>query len=189
MEKKIFNGGITRFWWVPLITGLISIGLGVWCLIGPAESLPVLAYVFAGCICLAGVLNITFGIVNTAPYSNWGWSLALGLLELILGIWLFCLPVEVLVPTFMFTIGIYVIVITINALCEACVLSSYANDWIGWIVAFLLCALVFAVIFLAGPIANAIAIWLYIGIALICFGVYRIVLAAKIQKINKRISF
>lgn len=189
MGKRIYEGGITRFWWIPLITGILCLGFGIWCLCAPQSSLPVLAYVFAGCICLTGLLNVSFGIANVLPQSNWGWSLALGILEIIIGIWLFCMPESVLIPTFIFTIGIYIVVVAINAICEACVMSSYSNDWLGIIVALLLCTLVFAMIFLAGPVVGGIAVWLYIGISLITFGVYRIILAAKIRKLNRIIRF
>lgn len=189
MEKRIFNGGQTKFWWIPLVTGIISVGIGIWCLCSPLTSLPVLAYAFAACFCLTGVLNLTYGIINNAPHSSWGWSLALGLLEIIVAIWLFMIPEAQLVTVFIYTIGIYLIVVTINAICEASVLSSYANDWAGWMICFLLATLVFACIFLAGPIGGGIAVWLYIGISFITFGIYRMILAAKIRKLNHQIRF
>lgn len=189
MKKRMFNGGLTRFWWIPLVTGVLSLAIGIWCLCSPVSSLPVLAYVFAGCICAAGVLNIIYGIINTAPHSNWGWSLALGLFEIIIGVWLFMMPQAVLVTTFIYTIGIYLVVVTINAICEACVLSTYANDWVVWMLGFLFATLIFAIIFLAGPIAGGIVVWLYIGISLITFGIYRIMLSAKLRKINRMIRF
>lgn len=184
-----FGRNITRFWWIPLITGLISIGLGVWCLCSPQNSLPVLAYVFASLICLAGLLNITFGCMNTRRYPGWGWSVALGIFEVLCGVWLFCMPVSVLVPTFIFTIGIYLVIVCINAICESIVLSSYANDWIALILCLLLATIVFAIIFISGPVTGGIAVWLYIGISLITFGCYRIMLATKIKKINNKIRF
>lgn len=189
MGKYRFQGGLTRLWWVPLITGIISIAIGIWCLCSPVISLSVLAYVFAGCMCGAGILNISFGIINSAPHSNWGWSLALGIMEILLGIWLFTLPESMLVTTFIFAVGIYLIVIAINAICESCMLASYAGDWMGWILLLLLATLVFAAIFLSGPVAGGIAVWLYIGLSFITFGIYRLILSAKIRRINTKIRY
>ena len=31
--------GITSLWWLPMIAGLVAIGLGVWSFINPAETL------------------------------------------------------------------------------------------------------------------------------------------------------
>ena len=187
MKNFVFEGGITRYWWIPLITGLVSIGLGIWCLCSPESSLPVFAYVFAGLVCLAGVLNITFALINSRLYPGWGWSLALGIFEIICGVWLFCLPEVVLVPTFIFTIGIYLIVVCINAICESFMIASFANDWLVWIICLLLATLCFAIIFMTGPIAGGIAVWLWIGISLITFGCYRIILSSKLRRINRRI--
>ena len=189
MEKRIFNGGLTRLWWIPLITGLLAIAVGIWCLCSPESSLPVLAYVFAAAFCATGVLNLAYGIVNTQPHSSWGWSLALGLIEIICGIWLFMMPEAQLVTVFIFTIALYLIFVAINAICEAFVLAGYARDWLALMLVFLLATLVFAIIFLAGPIAGGIAVWLYIGISFITFGCYRILLALKLRKLNHQIRF
>lgn len=189
MKKELFNGGLTRFWWIPLITGLLSIAIGIWCLCSPESSLPVLAYVFAGVFCATGILNIVYGIVNSAPYSNWGWSLALGLIEIVVGIWLFMMPESQLITVFIFTIALYLIFVTIYAICESFVLASYAGDWLAFMLIFLFATLVFAFIFLAGPIAGGIAVWLYIGISFITFGCYRIMLSLKLRKINHVIRF
>ena len=38
MEKRMFNGGLTRFWWIPLVTGVLSLAIGIWCLCGPVRQ-------------------------------------------------------------------------------------------------------------------------------------------------------
>lgn len=190
MEKNfIFKGGITKYWWIPLITGLLAIGIGIWCLCSPDSSLPILAYVFAGVMCAAGLFNLAFAGANSSRFPGWGWSLAMGLLELICGIWMFCMPAPVLTATFIWIIGFYIVFAAINAICDSCTFYGYSNDWFGWIVAVLLITLLFAAIFLAGPIAGGLAVWLYIGISLIFFGIYRIIMAAKIRRINHKIRF
>ncbi|MDE6028401.1 MAG: DUF308 domain-containing protein [Muribaculaceae bacterium] len=186
--KNTFRRVSTKLWWFPLITGILSIGLGIWCLCSPDSSLTVLAYVFTAILLLAGCMNISYGIINTAPHSNWGWSLALGLIEVILAFWLYSLPAEVLMTAFVFGVGIYLIVVAINALCESFMLSSHSGEWTWLFVIFLLATLFFAFVFLAGPIAGGIAVWLYIGISFITFGCYRIGLAIKLNRINHRLG-
>lgn len=187
MENTL-KGKIARLWWFPFITGLLSVGLGIWCLLSPESSLTVLAYVFTAILLVAGCMNITYGIFNNAPHSNWGWSLALGFIEVILAIWLYALPAATLVTAFIFGVGIYLIFIAINAICEAFMLSSYSKEWTAVLILFLLATIIFAFIFLAGPIAGGIAVWLYIGISFITFGCYRMGLAFKLNRINKRIN-
>lgn len=190
MEKNfIFKGGITKYWWVPLITGLLSVGIGVWCLFSPESSLLTLAYFFAAAIIAAGMFNLVFAIANSKLYPGWGWSLAMGVIEVICGVWMFTMSAPVLTATFMWVVGFYLIFAAINAICDSCTFYGYSNDWFGWILAALLITLLFAVIFMAGPIGGGIAVWLYIGISFITFGVYRLFVAAKIRKVNHSIRF
>lgn len=163
-----------------MITGLLSIAIGIWCLCSPDSSLPVLAYVFAGIVIAAGIVNVIFAGANSRIMPGWGWALALGLIEVICGIWLYTLPESMLIVTFIYTIGVYLIFVTINAICESCMLYTYSSGMTGWLLALLLVTLAFAVIFLAGPVVGGVAVWLYIGISFITFGCYRIALSAKL---------
>lgn len=172
-----------------MITGLLSIAIGIWCLCSPDSSLPVLAYVFAGIVIAAGIVNVIFAGANSRIMPGWGWALALGLIEVICGIWLYTLPESMLIVTFIYTIGVYLIFVTINAICESCMLYTYSSGMTGWLLALLLVTLAFAVIFLAGPVVGGVAVWLYIGISFITFGCYRIALSTKLRKLNHEIRF
>lgn len=190
MERNyVFKGGITKYWWISLVTGLLAVGIGIWCLCSPADSLMTLAYVFAALMCAAGVINLSFGFANMRFFPAWGWSVGMGILELICGIWMLCLPEPVITLVFIYVVGFYLIFAAINAICASCTVYSFHSDWFGWILAILLVTLLFAVIFMAGPIVGGIAVWFYIGISFICFGIYRMVLAFQIRKINRKIRF
>ncbi|MCM1368938.1 MAG: DUF308 domain-containing protein [Candidatus Amulumruptor caecigallinarius] len=179
---------ISKYWWLPLVTGIVAIGLGIWTLVCPAESIEVLAYIFAGCLCAAGVLNLAYAILSPGIKSNWGWAMAIGLLDLIAGIWMFCLPPASMTVTFMFIAGIWLLVVIINSICEACAISAYANNWLIWMLLVLFASLVLCVFFLSGPIADGVAVWLWLGFSLIVFGIYRVILSLKIKKINDFMS-
>lgn len=189
MKDLIFKGGLTKYWWIPMLTGLFAIAIGIWCLCSPASSLLVLAYVFAALLTLAGIANICLALTSRKVLPTWGWPLALGIFEIICGIWLFTLSQSVLTATFIYVIGFYLIFAVIDSIAESCMLTSYRSGMLGWFLAFLLITLVLTVIFLAGPVAGGVAVWLYIGLSFIFFGVYRLMLSAKIHKINKEISF
>ena len=189
MKDMIFKGGLTKYWWVPMLTGIFAIIIGIWCLCSPTTSLPVLAYVFTALITVAGIANICLAVTARKALPTWGWPLAMGILEIICGIWMFTLPQSVLTVTFIYVIGIYLVFAIINSIAESCMLDSYNSGMLSWLLGFLLIALVMTIIFLAGPIAGGVAVWLYIGISFICFGIYRLMLSAKIRKINREISF
>lgn len=187
-DITMIKGSVAKLWWIPLVTGLVCIGLGIWLFCSPQTSLPALAYTFAGCMIAAGILNCIYGIFVGGVASNWGWSLALGILELIAGAWLFTLPMEVLTEAFIFFVGVWMLVVCINGICESAMMSAYSPAWIGWMIC-LLCAAVFlTIVFLGNPIIGAVAIWWYLGISFILFGIFRIALSAKMKKLIDTIN-
>lgn len=185
MTNAYFSGK-TRSAWVPAVIGVLSIAIGIWCLASPVASMVSLAYAFAIWMLVSGVMDMTFAIGNKNSHPGWGWTMALGLLEIVTGIWMLATSVAVMTTTFMFVVGIWLIVVCINAICEIFATASYTRDWIGWMLGFLLATIFFAFIFLSGPIAGGVAVWLYIGISFILFGFYRIVYAVRIRSLNRR---
>ena len=185
MSRKSTTGIITQYWWIPLITGLVAIGLGIWCLCDPSCSLPVLAYTFAAIMVIAGCMNFSFAITSSRYYSGWGWSIALGILELICGVWLWCLPAPILTVAFMYIIGIWILVVAINGISEACVLSTISPAWVIWMVLLLLATIAFAIVFISNPVLSGITEWIWLGISLITYGVYRICFAANMKTLGK----
>ncbi len=184
--KTVSNvvGRLHRMWWVPLVTGVVSIGLGAWCLYSPASSLPVLAYVFAAIMVVAGVLNMEYAYANYSLGTNWGWSMALGIIELVCGIWLFTLPSLVIGSIFVYAVGIWIIVAAINSVSEALAMSRHGAGWIAWTVLLLVAAVICGIMFLSNPVLGGLAGWLWIGWSLLLFGFYRIALAFHVRSLN-----
>ena len=187
MKRTILQAA-ARYWWLPLVTGLLSVILGIWCLANPDSSLPLFAYTFAIVIALVGFLNVAFALTNMGRLSGWGFKMLIGVVELICGIWMILLPDDQMVATFIYGIGFYLIFVALNAICETCLYYGNTSYWLTLLLSFILCTLVLAIIFVAGPIAGGIAVWLYIGIAFITFGIYRMMLSIKIYQVNKTVN-
>lgn len=173
-----------KIWWVPLITGLLCIALGVWCFIAPAVSLEVFSYVFAGCITVAGALNLCYAYTNSSVNGNWGWSLTLGLIEIICGIWLFTMPAATLAVAFAYAMGIWVLVSAICSVSEALFFSRYSLGWTIFMVILLALTIVAGIFFLTVPLLGGILGWLWIGCSLCLFGLYRMFLSFKVRSIT-----
>lgn len=186
MENTILKTKLTRIWWVPLFTGLLAVVLGVWSLFSPMQSLTAFAYAFACCLSLAGLFNCIYAGFNSRAHSGWGWSLALGLLEIVSGVWMFCLPEAVLVQTFVYIIGIWLLVAAINSICEACLFAGYNAFWMLLMIVMLVAAVIFAVIFLSNPVMTGVAVWVWLGLSLILFGIYRLTFAFHIRKMIRQ---
>lgn len=187
MEKSNYLHGLAKFWWLPLITGLIFIGFGVWCLCDPAPSLELMAYIFAGLIGAVGIFNVIYGLCNVSSYYGWGWAVAGGIVEILFSIFLFFIPGSILTWVFVYGVGIYIIFMTIYSFFDSFMIGRNGTSGFlqALIILFLLAALAFAFIFILGPGAAAIVGWLWIGISFLCYGVFRILIALQVRKLNQ----
>ncbi|MDE6207930.1 MAG: DUF308 domain-containing protein [Muribaculaceae bacterium] len=173
---------IGKLWLSPFISGLIAIALGIWTLCCPAASIIAFAYLFAALILFSGILNLGYAAFTHNISPNWSWSLVLGILEIIGAVWMFVLPADSLAQTFLFITGILLMVVAITSLGETCLVTALSgHSFIAMIIALVTC-IVTVMMFISGPIVGGTAVWLWIGISLICFGIYRLILARFLRK-------
>ncbi|MCM1005298.1 MAG: DUF308 domain-containing protein [Prevotella sp.] len=182
------KGRLHRLWWIPLLTGLLSIALGVWCFCSPQTSLPIFAICFSVILVVAGVLNLSYALTNRAVNTNWGWSLALGILELICGIWLYCMPTFQLTAVFVYAVGFWLIFAAINSISESLTLARFGWGWSVFMVILLVVTIIFGFFFITDPLFGMEAGWLWIGISFITFGIYRLSLAFMLNSINTKVK-
>lgn len=64
-------------------------------------------------------------------------------------------------------------------------MSALSPVWVTWMIVMLIITFVLAVMFLSSPLAGGIAVWLWLGISFITFGVYRLILSARIKTVNR----
>lgn len=182
--EKLENG-IHKIWWVPLVTGIIALGLGVWCFCSPETSLEVFAYAFAWCLLFAGAMNVSYSMTNARLHTNWGWSLVLGIIELICAIWLLSMPGTLIAVAFAYAAGIWMLVVAINGIGEAAYFARHSVGWTIWMIILLIATIFFAAYFLFNPLLGGVFGWMWIGFSLLFFGIWRISLAFKIRNFNK----
>lgn len=185
MEKSNYFYGITKYWWLPLVSGIIFIGLGVWCLCDPGPFLSILAYIFAGAIAVAGLFNLFYGICNYDTYHGWGYAVAAGVVEILFSIFLFFIPDPLLAYVFVYGTGLYIIFMAIYSFFESFMAIRQNSGWCAILSILVLCALAFAFIFILGPGAPGLIGWIWIGVSFLCYGAYRILLAIRIKALAK----
>lgn len=188
MEKSNYFNGLTRYWFLPLLTGLIFIGFGVWCLVDPAPSLKILAYIFAGAIGAIGVFNLFYGICNFDTYHGWGYATAAGIVEILFCIFLFFIPSPLLTWIFVYGIGLYVIFTAIYSFFDSFMMVRQSWAWIFGLLLLLGATIAFALIFMLEPGIVQMTGWIWIGISFLCYGVYRVLIACKLRQINQENS-
>lgn len=181
------KGRIHRLWWIPILTGLLSVALGVWCFCSPQTSLPVFAIFFACILVVAGIMNLCYAFSNRSVNTNWGWSLALAIIELICGLWLYFMPLAQMTVVFVYAVGFWLIFAAINSICESATMSRFGWGWTVFMMVLLVATIFFGFYFITDPLLGLEAGWLWIGISFITFGVYRLCLAFLLNSINKKV--
>ena len=79
-------------WWVSLLLGLLYILIAICLMFTPMASYVALSLLFSVAMFVSGTLEILFAVSNRKHISSWGWYLAGGIIDLILGIYLMASP-------------------------------------------------------------------------------------------------
>ena len=85
-------GYAVKNWWMSLLLGLLYIAVALCLLFAPVSSYVALSVIFSISILVSGILEIFFAAGNKRTISSWGWYLAGGIIDLLIGIYLVFYP-------------------------------------------------------------------------------------------------
>lgn len=178
--KKAVN-----YWYIPFIIGIIFILIGFWVIATPLESYMTLAILFAASFLASGILGIVFSVSNRKELSNWGWLLALAILETIIG---FMLVTNIVTSGIILAIyvGLTLLVRSISTIGAAVDMKNFGMEGWGWIIAFGIIGMILAIVLIARlDIAGLTLIYLT-SFAFLATGISAIVTATYLRKIKKK---
>ncbi|MBD5370734.1 MAG: hypothetical protein HDR80_06255 [Bacteroides sp.] len=184
MLRHTFLNGVRRYWWLPLITGLLCIVLGVWTIFAPATALPAMAVAFAWSLILLGIFDGMWGLSTTGSNPSWGWDVVLAVIDVVAGVWMLTLNPAEMTVAFLYIIAVWIIFAAFNGVATLLAVSvrSVAATIFGIL---LLAATIFLSFWLlANPVQLGVLAWMWLGIALVCYGVFRVTLAFRIRNIR-----
>lgn len=78
MESSLFKKVkiAIDYWYIPLLVGLLFVGIGIWSFITPLAAYLTLALLFSISFLVSGIFDIIFALSNRKKIDNWGWTLA-----------------------------------------------------------------------------------------------------------------
>ena len=85
-------GYAVKNWWMSLLLGLLYIAVALCLLFAPVSSYVALSVIFSISILVSGILEIFFAVGNKKIINSWGWYLAGGIIDLLIGIYLVFYP-------------------------------------------------------------------------------------------------
>ena len=176
-----------KYWYAPLILGILFIGLGVLVFATPEATFLTIAVLFSIGFVVSGIVEVMFSLSNRRTLKNWGWHLVGGIITLILGVLLSLKP-DFSALVLSLYIGFWLLFRSIVYASSAFELKSIGfKNW-GWMLTFGIIGIVFSFILLWNPLLIGIGFVFWIGYGLIILGIINIILGFSIRRFKKDIK-
>lgn len=184
--KTVFDGieRSVKNWWVSLILGILYIAVAICLMFAPLSSYVALSVIFSISMLISGILEILFAISNK-HISSWGWYLAGGIIDLIIGIYLVAFPM-VSMEIIPFLIAFWLMFRGFSATGYSMDLKRYGTrDW-GWYMGFGILAILCSLLILWQPAVGALYAIYMISFTFLIIGFFRFMLAFELKNLHKR---
>jgi len=176
-----------KYWYLPLIFGIISIFLGIMVFQTPTQTFLVLAVFFSYGFMLSGLLEAVYSIMNKDHLANWGWYLALGILTFIVGLQLIFHP-DLSMMLLTFYIGFWLLFRSMMYISSSIDLKkSQSGNWF-WVMFLGILGVIFSLLLLWNPLLTSIAVSVWIGCALLSLGVLQIILSFSLKRTKNHLK-
>lgn len=172
-------------WWASLLLGIIYVIVAFCLMFAPLSSYVALSIIFSISLLISGILEIMFAITNRQRVSSWGWYLAGGIIDLILGIYLVVYPL-VSMEVIPFIIAFWLMFRGFSAAGYSIDLKRYGTREWGWYMAFGILAIICSFIILWQPAIGALYAVYMIAFTFLIIGIFRIMLAFELKNLHKR---
>jgi uncharacterized membrane protein HdeD (DUF308 family) len=172
-------------WWVSLLLGLFYIGISLLLIFTPMASYVALSILFACFMFVTGTLEILFSVSNKGNLSSWGWYLACGILDLIIGIYLMS-NVSLSMDVLPFVIAFWLMFRGFSATAYSLDLKRYGSHSWGWYMVFGLLSVICSIAIIWQPGIGAFATVYLIAYTLLFLGIFRVILSFELKSIHKR---
>jgi uncharacterized membrane protein HdeD (DUF308 family) len=189
MENPLINSvkGAVKYWYLPLIFGILFIIVGIWVSITPMASFVTLSYIFAFTFLFAGILEVIYAISNRRAIHHWGWSLAGGILGLIIGFLLVSNPGISMVALPLY-IGFAIVIYAIAGIGRSVALKRHqARSW-GYSMFTSILGVIFGLLMMFNPVFGGLTIVFYTALSFLIVGAINIFLAIRMRKIDKKLD-
>ena len=173
---------IISHWWLMLLAGILFICLGIWIISFPVQSYLTLSFAFVFGIIAAGLLEIVFTIINHKLMKRWGLALIGGIVDVLIGVYLFSYPLIALLALPLI-IGFWMLFRGIMVMVNALDIYSYGQA--HWKIALItgIIMILLSLMILTNPAFGFFNIIVWTGLTFILSGIFRIYLAFKLKRL------
>lgn len=175
-------------WWISLLVGILAIVVGIWCLASPDVTLVSMTYVFIAAFFIGGFSDIIFSLSNRKYIYGWGWTFVAGIFEVLMAVLLLSLPLPAVTVILIYLVGFWILFRSLMGIAESCSLQLAGVKGWGWLLTLGILGLLFSFCYLLSPVYGGVFVVALVGVAILCYGIFRIILAVNLRKINKTIK-
>ncbi|PQB05584.1 HdeD family acid-resistance protein [Aureitalea marina] len=175
--------GAVKYWYLPLLAGLVLIGIGIWTFAKPEASYAALAFLFALSFLISGAAEALFALNNRKILDGWGWTFVMGLLTLVVGLIMLNRP-ELSKITLAFFVGFVVLFRSFQAISVAIDLRNFRVTAWGNLMVIGVLGVIFGFILLWNPAFAGLGVIIWTGLAFLTAGIFNVILSMKLKKIH-----
>ena len=173
-----------KHWYIPLLVGIFFVVVSIVVFSSPAGSLVALSLLFALSFLFSGLSESLFVLANKDHLDNWGWSLALGIITLIVGFLLLLNPALSL-TVLAFYIGFVILFRSISTIGFAIDVKKYGSkNWGGLLVLGIIGTIV-SFILIWNPLFAGLSVVILVALSFLFAGLFSILLAFQLRKLHK----
>ena len=134
---------------------------------------------------VSGTLEILFAVTNKKNISSWGWYLASGIIDLILGIYLMA-NIGLSMAVLPFIVAFWLMFRGFASTGYAMDLKRYGTRNWGWYMAFGILAILCSIGIIWQPGLGALSLVYMIAYTLLIIGIFRVMLSFELKSLHKR---
>lgn len=169
---------LARNWWLMALRGVFAILFGVVAFVAPGAFVLSLVLFFAAYMLVDGVVGIVASIRAAQHHERWGYLLAEGVLDVIVGVAAVLVPAAA-VWTFVYLVAFWALVTGGLMLAAAFRLHLHYGRW--WLALGGVVSLLFGIALLVNPGMSALVLTWWFGGYAIAFGVMLLILAFSLR--------
>jgi len=169
---------LARNWWLIGIRGLLGILFGLIALFAPAAALLSLALLFAAYLLVDGVFGIVAAVRAAGHGERWGWLLAEGVLNVVVGCIAAAFPAAAVLAFIVMT-AVWALLSGGMMIVSAFRLHLTHGRW--WLMLGGVASAIFGILLLIAPMMGALVLTWWLGAYAIVFGVALLVLAFRLR--------
>lgn len=172
-----------KSWWLFTIIGILLLIAGFYTISNPLTSYLGLSLFFGGLIFINGIMEFSFALSNRKHAHRWGWTLAAGVFDIILGFILLLYP-GLSMSVLPFIIGFYILLLGASLISYAFQLNALQVKRWGWVLAGGILTVLLGLSMIFNPVLGIATIVGWTAFAFIAAGVATIIFSLQLKKIK-----